>query len=75
MVLNLNKRYVEKISKVGVDPELIPDHKLDPECLPPTEASDLLLLSRVKTSDSNLYASNAQFLGQKMLFRANEITL
>ena len=33
------------------------------------------LLSRVKTSDSNIYVLYAQFLGQKMLFRANEITL
>ena len=36
---NVKKRYVEKISEVGVDPLLIPDHKLDPECLPPIEAS------------------------------------
>ena len=26
---NVKKRYVEKISEVGVDPLLIPDHKLD----------------------------------------------
>ena len=43
MVLDgVKKRYVEKISEVGVDPVLIPDHKLDPECFPPVEASDLL---------------------------------
>ena len=39
---NVKKRYVEKISEVGVNPVLIPDHKLDPECFPPIEASDLL---------------------------------
>ena len=39
---NVKKRYVEKISEVGVNPALIPDHKLDPECFPPIEASDLL---------------------------------
>ena len=39
---NVKKRHVEKISKVGVNPALIPDHKLDPECFPPIEASDLL---------------------------------
>ena len=39
---NVKKRYVEKILEVGVDPVLIPNHKLDPECFPPVEASDLL---------------------------------
>ena len=28
---NVKKRYVEKISEVGVDPVLIPDHKLGPD--------------------------------------------
>ena len=41
---NVKKRYVEKISEVGVDPLLIPDHKLDPECLPPIEASDPVII-------------------------------
>ena len=54
---NVKKRYVEKISEVGVDPLLIPDHKLDPECLPPIEASDLLSYLVLDTS----YYTNKQF--------------
>ena len=41
---------MEKISEVGVDPVLIPNHKLDPECFPPIEASDLLPYSVLDTS-------------------------
>ena len=54
---NVKKRYMEKISEVGVDPLLIPDHKLDPECLPPIEASDLLSYLVLDTS----YYTNKQF--------------
>ena len=46
----VKKRYVEKISEVGVDPVLIPDHKLDPECFPQIKASDLLLYLVLDTS-------------------------
>ena len=54
---NVKKRYMEKISEVGVDPLLIPDHKLDTECLPPIEASDLLSYLVLDTS----YYRNKQF--------------
>ena len=62
---NVKKRYVEKISEVGVDPLLIPDHKLDPECLPPIEASDLLSYLVLDTS----YYTNKQFKAYKLTTR------
>ena len=40
--LHVRKHYIEKISVIGIDPVLIPEVKLDPECLPPVEADDLL---------------------------------
>ena len=63
---NVKKRYVEKISEVGVDPLLIPDHKLDPECLPPIEASDLLVL------DTSYY-TNKQFKAFRSLQAYNQM--
>ena len=63
---NGKKRYVEKISEVGVDPLLIPDHKLDPECLPPIEVSDLLVL------DTSYY-TNKQFKAFRSLQAYNQM--
>ena len=66
---NVKKRYVEKISEVGVDPLLIPDHKLDPECLPPIEASDLLSYFVLDTS----YYTNKQFKAFRSLQAYNQM--
>ena len=66
---NVKKRYVEKISDVGVDPLLIPDHKLDPECLPPIEASDLLSYLVLDTS----YYTNKQFKAFRSLQAYNQM--
>lgn len=41
----VKRRYIEKISVIGIDPAMLWHAKLDPECLPPIEASDLLSLS------------------------------
>ena len=35
-------RYLQKIGVVGVDPACLVGEKLDPECLPPIESTDLL---------------------------------
>ena len=35
------KRYIEKISVIGIDPSVIPQQKYISECLPPVEACDL----------------------------------
>ena len=39
---HVKQRYLEKISLVGIDPATLIDAKLDPQCLPPIEATDLL---------------------------------
>ena len=65
----VKQRYLEKISEVGVDPLLIPDHKLDPECLPPIEASDLLSYLALDTS----YYTNKQFKAFKSLQAYNQM--
>ena len=66
---NVKKRYVEKISEVGVDPLLIPDHKLDPECLSPIEANDLLSYLVLDTS----YYTNKQFKAFRSLQAYNQM--
>ena len=55
--LHVRKRYIENISVIGIDPVLIPEVKLDPECLPPVEAADLLSFLVLDTS----YYTNKQF--------------
>ena len=60
---------MEKISEVGVDPLLISDHKLDPECLPPVEASDLLSYLVLDTS----YYTNKQFKAFRSLQAYNQM--
>ena len=55
--LHVRKRYIEKISVIGIDPVLIPEAKFDPECLPPVEAADLLSFLVLETS----YYTNKQF--------------
>ena len=48
--LHARKRYIKKNSVIGIDPVLIPDVKLDPECLPSVEAADLLSFLVLETS-------------------------
>ena len=47
---HLKKRYLEKISCVGIDPVLIPDKTYDPECLSPVESMDRV--GKIETSCS-----------------------
>ena len=44
------KRYIEKISVIGIDPLVIPQQKYISECLPPVEACDLLSYLVLETS-------------------------
>ena len=46
----VKRRYLEKISVVGVDPVSIPSEQFDPECLPHIEATDLLGYLVLETS-------------------------
>ena len=39
---HVKRRYMEKISIIGIGPCLIPEEKFNPEVLPPVEATDLL---------------------------------
>ena len=48
--LYVRKRYLQKISVIGIDLVLIPEEKLEPECLPPVEAADLLSFLVLETS-------------------------
>ena len=48
--LHVRKRHLQKISVIGIDPVLIPEEKLEPECLPPVEAADLLSFLVLETS-------------------------
>lgn len=38
---HVERRYLEQIAEVGVDPVTIPDEQFNFECLPPIEATDL----------------------------------
>ena len=39
---HIRTRYLKKIEGIGVDPACLQGEKLDAECLPPIEATDLL---------------------------------
>ena len=39
----VKKRYVEKISAIGIDPVWIEGKNFEPDCLTPVESTDLLL--------------------------------
>ena len=58
---HIKKRYLKKISVVGVDPSSLPTEQFSPECLPSIEVSDLLSYARVKDIDF----SSAQKLKEK----------
>ena len=67
--LYLRKRYLQKISVIGNDLVLIPEEKLEPECLPPVEAADLLSFLVLETS----YHTKDQFKAFKSLQAYNQI--
>ena len=46
----VKKRYVEKISAIGIDPVLIEGKNFEPDCLPPVESTDLLFYLVLETS-------------------------
>ena len=48
--LRVKERYKEKISCIGIDPFIIPEKNLDPECLPPVESIDLVSYLVCETS-------------------------
>ena len=47
---HVKRRYLEKITEVGVDPVTIPDEQFNSECLPPIEATDLLSYQVLETN-------------------------
>ena len=47
---HVKRRYLQKISLVGVDPASIPSDQFDPECLPSIEATDLVSYLVLETS-------------------------
>ena len=46
----VNERDLQKISAIGVDPASVPTDQFSPECLPPSEVSDLLSYLVLETS-------------------------
>lgn len=47
---HIRTRYLKKIEGIGVDPACLQGEKLDAECLPPIEATDLLSYLVLETS-------------------------
>ena len=47
---HVERRYLEKIAKVGVDRVTIPNEQLNSDCLPPIKAMDLLSYLVLETS-------------------------
>ena len=47
---HVKQKYLEKISLVGINPATLIDAKLDPQCLPSIEATDLLFYLVIDTS-------------------------
>ena len=67
--LYVRKQHLQKISVIGIDPVLIPEEKLEPECLPPVEAADLLSFLVLETS----YYTKDQFKAFKSLQAYNQM--
>lgn len=63
------RRYVDKISVIGVDPFVIPWQKYSPECLPPVEACDILSYLVLETS----FYTKEQFKNFKSLLAYNQM--
>ena len=67
--VHVKRRYLQKISILGVDPASIPSEEFDPECLPPIEATDLLGYLVLETS----YYTKQQFKAFKSLEAYNQM--
>ena len=63
----VKKRYVEKISVIGIDPVLIEGN--EPDCLPPVESTDLLFYLVLETS----YYTKQQFKAFRSLQAYNQM--
>lgn len=66
---HVRTRYLQKIAAIGVDPACLHSEKLDPECLPPIEATDLLSYLVLETS----YYKLEQFKAYKSLESYNQM--
>ena len=65
----VKKRYVEKISAIGIDPVLIEGKNFEPDCLPPVESTDLLFYLVLETS----YYTKQQFKAFRSLQAYNQM--
>ena len=66
---HVKRRYLQKISLVGVDPASIPSDQFDPECLPSIEAAESVSYLVLKTS----YYTKQQFKCYKSLEVYNQM--
>ena len=65
----VKKRYLEKISVIGIDPVLIEGKNFEPDCLPPVESTDLLFYLVLETS----YYTKQQFKAFRSLQAYNQM--
>jgi hypothetical protein len=65
----VRKRYIEKISVIGMDPLFILEEKLSTECLPPVEAADLVSYLVLETS----FYTKDQFKNFRSLYAYNQM--
>ena len=65
----IKKRYLEKISKIGIDPVLIDGKNFEPDCLPPVESTDLLFYLVLET----IYYTKQQFKAFRSLQAYNQM--
>ncbi|XP_068743620.1 uncharacterized protein [Montipora capricornis] len=65
----VKKRYLEKISPIGIDPVLIEGKNFQPDCLPPVESTDLLFYLVLETS----YYTKQQFKAFRSLQAYNQM--
>lgn len=68
---HIKRRYLQKVSLVGVDPASIPSDQFDPDCLPPIEATDLVSYLVLETS----YYTKQQFKAYKSLEAFNQMVI
>ena len=66
---HVKRRYLQKISLVGVDPASIPSDQFDPECLPSIEATDLVSYVVLETN----YYTKEQLKCSKSLEAYNQM--
>ena len=65
----VKKRYLEKISAIGIDPVLIEGKNFQPDCLPPVESTNLLFYLVLETS----YYTKQQFKAFRSLQAYNQM--